>query len=109
MKGVNAWLFVHSEEIPAALKPYREFQKEKKLKENDFSGAIFEGKFYAPGDFKPLENVPTRAEIYAKMLGSIKSPASGLVGTIQALARELLLVLQAYVKKLEEEGGGGGQ
>ena len=36
MKGVNAWLFVHSEEIPAALKPYREFQKEKKLKENDF-------------------------------------------------------------------------
>ncbi|KAF3966393.1 hypothetical protein ACB098_06G171200 [Castanea mollissima] len=108
MTGMNAWLFVHSEEIPAALKPYRDFQKEKKLEENDFSGAVFEGKFYAPGDFKTLENMPTRAEIYAKMLGSIKSPASSLVGTIQAPARELVMVLQAYVKKLEEEGGGGG-
>ncbi|XP_023905758.1 large ribosomal subunit protein uL10c [Quercus suber] len=109
MTGMNAWLFVHSEEIPAALKPYRDFQKEKKLEENDFSGAVFEGKFYAPGDFKTLENMPTRAEIYAKMLGSIKNPASSLVGTIQAPARELVMVLQAYVKKLEEEGGGGGQ
>ena len=108
MTGMNAWLFVHSEEIPAALKPYRDFQKEKKLEENDFSGAVFEGKFYAPGDFKTLENMPTRAEIYAKMLGSIKSPASSLVGTIQAPARELVMVLQAYVKKLEEEGSGGG-
>ncbi|KAC9203422.1 hypothetical protein E3N88_46197 [Mikania micrantha] len=37
MKGMNAWLFVHSEEIPAAIKPYRSFQKEKKLEDNDFS------------------------------------------------------------------------
>ncbi|KAI3776739.1 hypothetical protein L1987_46528 [Smallanthus sonchifolius] len=44
MKGMNAWLFVHSEEIPAAIKPYRTFQKEKKLEDNDFSGAVFEGK-----------------------------------------------------------------
>jgi|UniRef100_A0A2N9EET7 large subunit ribosomal protein L10 len=106
MKGMNAWLFVHSEEIPAALKPYRDFQKEKKLEDNDFTGAVFEGKFYGPGDFKVLEKMPTRAEIYAQLLGSLKGPASSLVGTIQAPARELVMVLKAYVKKLEEEGGG---
>lgn len=106
MTGMNAWLFVHSEEIPAAIKPYRNFQKEKKLEDNDFTGAVFEGKFYGPGDFKALENMPTRAEIYAKLLGSLNSPASSLVGTIQAPARELVMVLKAYVKKLEEEGGG---
>lgn len=105
MNGMNAWLFVHSEEIPAAIKPYRAFQKEKKLEDNDFSGGVFEGKFYAPEEFKQLESMPTRAEIYAKLLGSLQSPSIGLVSTLQAPARELVMVLKAYVQKLEEEGG----
>lgn len=103
MKGMNVFLFVHSEEIPAAIKPYRDFQKEKKLEGNDFTGAVFEGKFYGPDDFKALESMPTRAEIYAKLLGALQSPASALVGTLQAPARDLVMVLKAYVKKLEEE------
>ena len=51
MKGMNAWLSVQSEEIPAAIKPYRDFQKETKV-ENDFVVAVFEGKIYALEDFK---------------------------------------------------------
>lgn len=107
MKGMNAYLFVHSEEIPEAIKPYREFQKETKV-ENDFAGAAFEGKYYAPDDFKQLETMPSRAEIYAKILGALQSPAIGLVSTLQAPARDVVMVLKAYVKKLEEESGGGG-
>ncbi|KAL6552891.1 60S ribosomal protein L10 [Orobanche hederae] len=106
MKGMNAWLFVHSEEIPAALKPYRTFQKEEKLEDNDFTGAVFEGKFYGTDELKALENLPTRAEIYAQLLGAMKAPASAVVGTIQAPARDLVMVLKAYCKKLEEEGAG---
>ncbi|KAK2979334.1 hypothetical protein RJ640_013298 [Escallonia rubra] len=104
MKGMNAWLFVHTEEIPAAIKPYRNFQKEKKV-ENDFSGAVFEGKYYAPEDFKDLETMPTRAEVYAKLLGAFKGPGTAVVGVIQAPGRDLVMLLKAYVKKLEEEGG----
>ncbi|CAL0325641.1 unnamed protein product [Lupinus luteus] len=109
MKGMNVWLFVHTEEIPSAIKPYRDFQKEKKLEDNDFTGAVFEGKFYGPDEFKKLETLPTRAEIYSTLLGSLKSPASALVGTLQAPARELVLVLKAYVKKLEEEAAAAAQ
>ncbi|GLT93176.1 hypothetical protein SLE2022_109780 [Rubroshorea leprosula] len=105
MKGMNAWLFVHSEEIPAAIKPFRTFQKEERLEENDFVGAVFEGKFYGPGDFNQLENMPTRAEVYANMLGALQGPAIGLVSTLQAPARDVVMVLKAYVKKLEEESG----
>ncbi|XP_071724033.1 large ribosomal subunit protein uL10c [Rutidosis leptorrhynchoides] len=105
MKGMNAWLFVLTEEIPASLKPYRDFQKEKKLDGNDFTGAVFEGKFYGPDDFKALESMPTRAEIYAKVLGALQSPAMGLVSTLQAPARDIIMVLKAYVQKLEEEQG----
>ncbi|CAN1148481.1 50S ribosomal protein L10, chloroplastic [Linum perenne] len=109
MTGMNAWLFVHSEEIPEAIKPYRSFQKENKLEENDFGGAVFEGKFYAPQEFKQLETMPSRAEIYAKLLGSLQTPAIGLVTTLQAPARDVIMVLKAYVKKLEEEQAEEGQ
>ncbi|XP_058098358.1 large ribosomal subunit protein uL10c [Magnolia sinica] len=106
MKGMNAWLFVHTEEIPGAIKPYRDFQREKRLEENDFTGAVFDGKFYAPADFKALETMPTRAEVYAKLLGALQNPAVSLVSTLQAPARDLVLTLKAYVSKLEEQGGG---
>ncbi|KAG4932548.1 hypothetical protein JHK87_046550 [Glycine soja] len=105
MKGMNVWLFVHTEEIPSAIKPYRNFQKEKKLEDNDFTGAVFEGKFYGPDEVKNLESLPTRAEIYATLLGALKSPASALVGTLQAPARELVTVLKAHIKNLEEQQG----
>ncbi|CAH2072844.1 unnamed protein product [Thlaspi arvense] len=103
MKGMNAWLFVQTDEIPSAIKPYRSFQKERKLDDNDFAGAVFEGKFYAPDNFKALETMPTRAEVYAKMLGALQSPAINLVSTLQAPAIEVIMVLKAYVKKLEDE------
>ncbi|TKY54725.1 50S ribosomal protein L10 [Spatholobus suberectus] len=105
MKGMNVWLFVHTDEIPSAIKPYRDFQKEKKLEDNDFTGAVFEGKFYGPHEFKNLETLPTRAEVYATLLGALKSPASALVGTLQAPARELVMLLKAHVKNLEEQQG----
>lgn len=105
MKGMNAWLFVHTEEIPGALKPYRTFQKEQKV-ENDFAGACFEGKYYEPEEVaKVLETMPSRAEVYANMLGVLKGPSTALVGTLQAPARDLVLVLKAYIKKLEDEQG----
>jgi large subunit ribosomal protein L10 len=106
MKGMNAWLFVHTEEVPAALKPYRAFQKEERVEEtNDFVGAVFEGKFYGPGDFKALETMPSRAEVYATLLGALQGPATSLVATLQAPARDVVAVLSAYVRKLEEEAG----
>ncbi|KAL0709456.1 hypothetical protein Bca4012_016434 [Brassica carinata] len=78
-------------EIPYAIKPYRSFHKQRKLEDNDFAGAVFEGPW------------PARAEVYAKMLGALQSPALNLVSTLQAPAIEVVMVLKAYVKKLEDE------
>ncbi|EFJ09278.1 hypothetical protein SELMODRAFT_49101, partial [Selaginella moellendorffii] len=82
LKGMNVWLFVHTEEIPVALKPYRAFQKELKLEDSDFTGAVFEGKFYAP--FNQLETMPSRADVYWKLLGALKAPSARVVGVLQA-------------------------
>eukprot|EP00252_Welwitschia_mirabilis_P018351 TRINITY_DN40783_c0_g1_i1.p1 TRINITY_DN40783_c0_g1~~TRINITY_DN40783_c0_g1_i1.p1 ORF type:complete len:212 (-),score=41.56 TRINITY_DN40783_c0_g1_i1:358-993(-) len=105
MKGMNAFLFVNTEEIPEALKPYRDFQKRNKLDDNDYIGAVFEGRFYGPSEFKALETMPSRAETYSKLLGSLQGPSIGLVSSLQAPAGDLVFTLKAFVQKLEEEGG----
>ncbi|KAG1371615.1 50S ribosomal protein L10, chloroplastic [Cocos nucifera] len=88
IKGMNAWLFVHSDEIPPALKPYRDFQKEWKLVLNDFTGAVFEGRLYVPEDSQALETMPTRMESYAYLLGCLQTPAISLVSTLQSPERD---------------------
>lgn len=88
IKGMNAWLFVHSDEIPPALKPYRNFQKEWKLVLNDFTGAVFEGRLYGPDDFQALETMPTRMESFAYLLGCLQTPVISLVSTLQSPERD---------------------
>nr|XP_009417328.1 PREDICTED: 50S ribosomal protein L10, chloroplastic-like [Musa acuminata subsp. malaccensis] len=83
-KGMNAWLFVHSDEIPPALKPCRDFQRDFKLALNDFTGAVFEGRLYGPDDFQALETMPTRMESYAYLLGCLQTPAVSLLSILQA-------------------------
>ena len=58
-------------------------QKELKLEENDFTGAVFEGKFYGPDEVKQLESLPSRADVYAKLLGQLQTPSRNLVNLLQ--------------------------
>jgi hypothetical protein len=46
-----------SEGLPAALKCYRYFKKERKLKDDNFISFVFYGKFYGLGDFKVFDNM----------------------------------------------------
>lgn len=105
MTGMNAFLFVHSDEIPPSLKPFRDMQKEFKMDLNDFTGAVFEGKYYSPSDMNSLETLPSRAEVYAKLLGVMQGPARNVVTTVQAPARQLVMTLKAHVQKMEEAEG----
>ncbi|KAJ8500997.1 hypothetical protein OPV22_011549 [Ensete ventricosum] len=77
-------LFVHSDEIPPALRPYHDFQSDFNLALNDFTGAVFEGHLYGPDDFQALETMPTRMESYAYLLGCLQTPAVSLLSILQA-------------------------
>lgn len=83
-RGMNAWLFVRSDEIPPALKPYRDFQKEWKLQLNDFTGAVYEGRLYGPDDFAQLEAMPTRVQSYQYLLGCLQMPAVNVLAVLRA-------------------------
>ena len=44
---------------------------------------------------KALANIPSREEIYAKMLGCINSPASGIANSINAVMSQLTRTMAA--------------
>ncbi|PKA62639.1 50S ribosomal protein L10, chloroplastic [Apostasia shenzhenica] len=83
-RGMNAWLFVRSEDdVAATLKACRDFQRQWKLDLNDFTGAVFQGRLYGPQDFGVLESSPATAESNAYLLGSLHLPAASLIGLLQ--------------------------
>lgn len=67
----------------------------KDTKKGEIIGAVLDGKLLTEAETKALANLPSKSELYAKMLGSINSPASGLVGSINAVMSQLTRAMAA--------------
>ena len=93
MQGPTAIAFGFGDEVSAA-KVLSKFIKENK--KGEITGAVLDGKLLDAKDAQKLASMPTKEELYAKMLGSINSPASGLVysinGVMSALTRAVAAV-----------------
>lgn len=50
-----------------------------------------------------LAKIPSQEELYAKILGGIKSPATNLLGMFKGMHNKLHGFMKAYVEKLENE------
>ncbi len=61
--------------------------------------AIIEKQVFDASKLEQLANMPTRKDIIAAILGSINSPASGIVGAINAVMRDLVYTIDAIEKK----------
>jgi large subunit ribosomal protein L10 len=53
-----------------------------------------------------IADLPSREVLLAQVLGTINAPASQVAGVVASGIRQVLNVLQAYVDKLQESGGG---
>jgi len=62
-------------------------------------GGIFENKIVASSVMEKLASLPTLPELQAKLMGSMKSPASGLVSVLSGTMRNLVYALSAITKK----------
>lgn len=60
---------------------------------------IIEKQIYEGSELNNIATMPSRPEMIASILGSIDAPASGLVGVISAVMRDLVSVLDAIEKK----------
>ena len=67
----------------------------KETKKGEILAAAMDGKLLSASEAKALANLPSKHEIYAKMLGCINSPASGIANSINAVMSSLTRAMAA--------------
>ncbi|MFA5076414.1 MAG: 50S ribosomal protein L10 [Patescibacteria group bacterium] len=63
------------------------------------NGGILENKFVDAAVVNSLAKLPSKLELLAKMVGSIKAPLSGLANVLQGVPRNLVYALKAIQDK----------
>ena len=93
LSGPVAIAFGYKDQVVPA-KVLSKFIKE--TKKGEILAAALDGKLLSANEAKALADLPSKEEIYAKIFGSINSPASGLVysvnGVMAALTRAVAAV-----------------
>ena len=95
LEGMIGIAFVE-ENYVAPAKIIKKFSDDKKKLE--FKGCYIESSFYGEDQLKVLASMPTKDEVMASIVGSIASPASGIVGSLNAVIRDLVSVIDEVGK-----------
>src|SRR5574344_192346 len=86
-KGPIALAFGFNDQVAPA-KALSKFIKE--TKKGEIIAAAMDGQLMSAEEAKALANLPSREELYAKMLGCINSPASGIANSVNAVMSSLV-------------------
>lgn len=62
-------------------------------------GGLVDGGFLTPDQVTALSKIPGRDQLYAQMMGSINSPLSGIVGTVNGVIGALTRAIDAVAKQ----------
>ena len=88
-----------TEDIAGPAKALDAFLKDKEIK---VKGAIMSGKVLKGAEVAMLINMPTRDQLYGRLLGTINAPATNIAGVVASGIRQVMNVLQARVRRLEK-------
>lgn len=91
-KGPIALAFGFKDQVTPA-KVLASFIKE--VKKGEIMAAALDGKLLSADEAKALATLPTKEEIYAKMLGCINSPASGIANATNGVLTQLVRTMAA--------------
>ena len=91
-KGPIAIAFGFNDQVAPA-KALSKFIKD--TKKGEIIAAALDGKLLSADEAKALATIPSKEEIYAKMLGCVNSPATGIVGSINAVMASLTRAVAA--------------
>jgi large subunit ribosomal protein L10 len=93
LKGHPIAYVFSNDEVMGAKTIYDFSKKNEKL---EMVGGSLNGKSIAMEELKVLATMPSRDEMYAKIVGSLASPLRGMVGVLQGNLRGLVSVLNQY-------------
>jgi len=97
MAGKIAAIFGYEDEVAPA-KIVAEFQKSREDKMK-FAGGILENKFISANEVMALSKLPSKQELYARLVGTMNAPVSGFVNVLAGNIRGFVTVLKAIEEK----------
>ncbi len=100
MEGPVGAAFAYDDEI-SAVKTLSEFKKQ--AESLQILGGLVEGKYVSKEEAAQLAALPSREELLAKLVGSMKSPISGFHGVLSGVLRNFVGVVDAYREKKGSE------
>jgi large subunit ribosomal protein L10 len=100
MEGPVGATFSYEDEISGAKLLYTFAKGNEAL---EILGGIIEGRFVTKEEALELAQLPSKEELIAKLIGSIKSPISGFYGVLSGVMRNFVYVLQAVHDKMPAE------
>lgn len=103
LAGPTAVSFCY-DELPAVAKVLTDAAKD--LETLQIKGGVLGTSVIAADKVYAIADLPSREVLLAQVLGAINAPATQVAGVVASGVRQVLNVLQAYVDKLQESGGG---
>lgn len=97
-EGQVAAVFGYGDEVMPA-KIVDQFKKDKEEGKLEFLGGILENKYLDAAAVSGLAGLPSKKELYAKIVGSINAPVSGLVNALAGNLKNLVYALKAIEEK----------
>ena len=96
LEGMTGFAFASTNPVAPAkvIKKYNDTSQKFPLK-----ACYIETQYYDGSKLKELSELPSKEEVIAGILGSLNSPASGIVGSIAAVIRDLVSVIDEVSKK----------
>ena len=90
LAGMTGFAFAGDNPIAPAKIIKKYFDNNKKL---SLKGCYVEDEYFDGSELNKLASIPSKNELVASILGSIMVPASGIVGAIKAVMRDLVSVI----------------
>ncbi len=96
MKGMTSVAYTHDDPVALA-KALSKFAKE--VPSYKFRAGVVEGRVINMDDVKALADLPSKEELFSKMLFLINAPATMLARTLNGVGRNLAVVVDQGVKE----------
>ena len=96
LQGMNSIAFTKNDPVALA-KALRDYAKDNAA--FSFKGGVVEGKVFQVKDIESLAAMPSKEQLFSKLLDVINAPAQQLVTVINAVGRDVAVVIDQGVQK----------